>query len=80
MLCVLLDVGGLLGGGAPSVLGEIIFVEGCHGSRLVDALGSLSGIGLITPDGDGAIAAANLDKVVAMMRHRHELGQRGIPV
>ena len=68
----------LLGRKAPSMLGDVVLVEGGGGSCLVDVLDGLPGIGLVTPDGDGAVAAGDLDEVVAVVRHRHELGQRGV--
>ena len=81
VLDVLVEVGGLSGREATSVLGEIILVEGRRGSCFVDVLDGLPSIGFITPDSNGAIAARNLDKVVAMMRHCHEQGPvRDTPV
>ena len=69
MLDELMGAGGLLGGEVFGVLVDVIFIKG-----FVDVLDGLPSVGLVTPDGDSAVAAGYLDEVVAMVRHRHELG------
>ena len=71
---VLMEVSGLLEREALRVLGEIILVEGHRSGGFVDVLHGATGISLVAPNGDGAVAAEDLDEIVAMVRHRHELG------
>ena len=78
MLGEVLDVGALLGRKTPSVLDDVVFIEGRSSGRFVDVLDGLPGISLVAPDGNGVVAAGDFDKVVAMMRHCHELGQCGV--
>ena len=68
-----LGVSNPFGGAAPSVLGEVFFIWRSRCCGLVGVLDGVTGVCLVAPDGDGAAAAGDLDKVVAVMRHRHEL-------